>query len=287
MTPVIHVRPMTASDLPLGLRLTRQAGWNQTEADWQRFRDLEPDGGFVVELDGLAVGTTTTCIFGSTAWVAMVLVDQAFRGRGAGRALMEHALAFLEQRQVPSVRLDATPLGRPLYEKLGFAEEYTLRRYEGVLPAAGALAAGREEGGVTGVRPDHLDGLLRLDREVTATDRRKLLSRLLAEQPDVWRVLEQGGRVAGYLAARTGVRALQVGPCLATPGAGPPLLSDAWRRHAGQRVFVDIPAGNEGASGCAAAVGLTVQRALVRMYRGPRVGEDPTRLWASSGPEKG
>jgi GNAT superfamily N-acetyltransferase len=287
MTPVIHVRPLTASDLPLGLRLTRQAGWNQTEADWQRFRDLQPDGCFVAELDGLAVGTVTTCILGTTGWVAMVLVDQASRGRGAGRALMEHALAFLERQQVRSARLDATPLGRPLYEKLGFAEEYTLLRYEGVLPPAGAPAAGPEGAGVTAARPDHLGDLLRLDREVTATDRGKLLRRLFAERPDVWRVLGQAGRVVGYLAGRVGARALLIGPCLATPGAGPPLLADAWRRHAGERVFIDIPAGNEGARACAEAVGLTVQRPLVRMCRGPRAGEDSTRLWASSGPEKG
>ena len=84
---------MTAADVPLGLRLREQAGWNQTEADWRRFLDLQPDGCFVAELDGAAVGTTTTCVFGRVAWVGMVLVAEPARGRGVGAALLGAALA--------------------------------------------------------------------------------------------------------------------------------------------------------------------------------------------------
>ena len=82
---------MTAADLPLGL--CRAAGWNQIEADWRRFLDLQLDGCFVAELDGASVGTTTTCVFGRVAWVAMALVAEAVRGRGVGAALLGAALA--------------------------------------------------------------------------------------------------------------------------------------------------------------------------------------------------
>ena len=69
---MIAIRLMTTRDVPLGMRLKEQAGWNQTEADWRRFLHLEPDGCFVAELDGVPVATTTTCVFGTTAWIAMV-----------------------------------------------------------------------------------------------------------------------------------------------------------------------------------------------------------------------
>src|SRR5262249_31790482 len=97
---VIQVRLMTIADLPLGMRLKTQANWNQVEAGWRRFLALEPDGCFVAELDGVPVGTTTTCIFGDVAWIAAVLVDESLRGKGIGRALMEHALAFLDARGI-------------------------------------------------------------------------------------------------------------------------------------------------------------------------------------------
>ena len=48
----IQIRKMTTDDLTLGLRLSRQAGWNQTEADWSRLMYFEPEGCFVAELDG-------------------------------------------------------------------------------------------------------------------------------------------------------------------------------------------------------------------------------------------
>src|SRR5437870_5411367 len=133
---MFHIRPMTVADLPVGMRLKQQAGWNQTEADWRRFLALEPDGCFVAERDGAPVGTTTTCTFGPVAWIAMVLVDPAVRGQGIGKALMRHALAYLDRCGVRSIRLDATPMGQPLYEQLGFQVEYPLARYEGMLPAA-------------------------------------------------------------------------------------------------------------------------------------------------------
>jgi len=48
----VQIRTMTTNDLALGLRLSRQAGWNQTGADWVRLLYFEPEGCFVAELDG-------------------------------------------------------------------------------------------------------------------------------------------------------------------------------------------------------------------------------------------
>jgi GNAT superfamily N-acetyltransferase len=283
---VIQIRLMTARDLPLGMRLKEQAGWNQTEADCRRLLDLQPGGCFVAELDGVPVGTTATCAFGPVAWVALVLVEESVRGRGVGTVLMEHALAYLDRQGIRTVRLDATPLGRPIYEKLGFVEEYLLHRYAGVLPPAGEATAPRENG-VRAARPEHLDGVFQLDRAMTATDRQNLLRRLFTERPEAGRVVVREGQVQGYLCWRPGSKAVQIGPCLAVGEAGPLLLADACRRHAGQRVFIDIPAGNKAAVVAATAQGLAAQRPLLRMCRGPRLDERFTDMWASSGPEKG
>jgi predicted N-acetyltransferase YhbS len=277
--PEIHL--MNAADIPLGMRLKEQAGWNQTEADWQRYLELQPDGCFVASLDGAAVGTVTTCIFGSVAWIAMVLVDPHYRRRGIGEALMRQALEFLDQHAVRTIRLDATALGQPLYEKLGFAVEYTLHRYEGVL-----LPTDRPTG-VEPMRPEHVAEVLALDRKITQTDRRKLLLRLASEFPNALRVVCEAGRVIGFVSARPGARALQVGPCLATEKAGGPLLEDARKRYSGRLAFIDVPTGNRAAIEAVEEAGLAVQRPLVRMCRGPALAEDLWALWASSGPEMG
>jgi hypothetical protein len=261
--------------------LKQSAGWNQTEADWLRFIALEPEGCFVAEFDSTPAGTVTTCIFGHVAWVAMVLVDPKRRGRGIGKSLLCHALAFLHGRGVRTIRLDASPQGQPLYETLGFAEEYRLTRYEGV------LGPSSESPHVEEVPPGQWSGLLRLDRSATGTDRGKFLQRLYADQPAEVRAIGSGGNIQGYLAGRRGSRALQIGPCVADPDSGPLLLADAFHRHSGQRVCLDIPAPNPGPRPLAQAYGLSPQRPFTRMCRGPRVLENPSRIWASSGPEMG
>ena len=124
---------MTTADIPLGLKLARQAGWNQIEPDWRRFLTMQPDGCFVGELDGTAVATTAAFIFGSVAWIAMVLVDIDSRRKGVATTLLKHALDFLDEQGVKTVRLDATAAGQPVYEKLGFVPEYPLTRYMGTV----------------------------------------------------------------------------------------------------------------------------------------------------------
>jgi GNAT superfamily N-acetyltransferase len=273
---------MTDDDVPMGMRLKHQAGWNQLEADWRRLLALQPDGGFVAELAGAAVGTVVTSRFGPVAWVAMMLVEQHVRGRGIGRALMVHALNDLDSRGIQSVRLDATPLGRPLYESLGFVVETVFTRFQGIVSPA------EQAPNPTSVHfHDVLERVCSLDRDVTGTDRGQLLRRLVEEHPRSLQVVANEDGVTGFLMARPGSQARQIGPCIADGETGPRLFAEAHERYAGESVFIDIPDGNAPAVDAATAMGLTPGRLLTRMGRGPRVVEDLTRLWASAGPEKG
>lgn len=279
---LIAIRVMTVDDLPVGLRLKEQVGWNQLEADWRRLLDLQPDGCFLAEADGVGIGSVATCRFGPVAWVAMMIVDEAYRGRGIGKALMTRALEDLDSRGVRSVRLDATARGRPMYESLGFVAEAAIDRYRGLLPPAEGSPALPEPRSAEG-----LEAAIALDREVTGTDRGRLLRRLAREHPDSLRVVGVGGKFAGYLMARPGSSARQIGPCLADERAGPWLMADARSRYAGQNVLLDIPAENEPAAALVRSWGLPQIRSQSRMGRGPRVEEDLGRIWACAGPEKG
>jgi len=279
---MIRIREMTVADMPFGMALKEQAGWNQTAADWRRFLALEPDGCFLAEEDGEPAGTLTTCVFGSVAWIAMVLVEEKRRGRGIATALLKHAIAYLDNRGVPTIRLDATALGRPVYVKLGFADEYGLTRY------GGTPAPVPELGPVRAFTPDDLKAVTWLDRQVAGVDRGKLLARLLAEAPEGARVVDSRGTLSGYCALRPGMLATQVGPCLATlPNSGLRLLADALTRCAGTPVMMDIPTANDAATLFMRGTGLEAQRSFVRMYRGIPPVDEVNGIWASSGPEKG
>ncbi len=281
----LSIRALGPDDVDFGLRLSTQAGWNQLRADWLRVLALEPHGSFVGVLDGVDVGTCASVRFGSIAWIGLMLVDPVARGQGVGKALMQHALAWLDAHDVSSVRLDATPLGQPLYEKLGFTVDYELDRWAGVpqvttpthIPCIETLST------ADGVEVE------RLDRWATNNGRQAFLAQLHNELPGATRVVRREGRVAGFILAREGRSARQIGPCVALDDTGATLLTAALAEQAAkqQSVYVDIPRDHVAAWQIVERFGLQPQRVLTRMTRGPKVAERPELIWASSGPEKG
>src|SRR5687767_12042617 len=117
----MDISRLTHDDLPDALALSTQAGRNQVAQDWERLVELSPDGCFAGRLDGRLVATATSASPApGIRWIGMVLVDEAMRGRGFGRILLERALAQAAPEE--AVGLDATDLGRPLYLKLGFQD---------------------------------------------------------------------------------------------------------------------------------------------------------------------
>jgi GNAT superfamily N-acetyltransferase len=278
----IHLSRMTTADLPLGMRLKDQAGWNQTEADWRRLFALAPDGCFVAECNNRPVGTAAACVFGHVGWIAMVLVDLAYRRRGIGTRLVEQSVTYLERQAVRSIRLDATPLGRPVYEKLGFQVEYELDRWEGVAPVRNVSQSTMLAG------TDHLEAIAELDRRLTGTPRWRLVEHLFRQQPGAMRVVLGPDGLLGYASWREGSLAAFIGPAMALRAEiGQELANAMLSACAGRLVFVDIPCDNGPATRWAQSCGITVQRPLIRMVWGEPVADRLACLWASSGPETG
>ena len=195
-------------------------------------------------------------------------------------------LGILRRRGVRTVRLDATPLGRPIYRRLGFVEEYELARLEGT---ATAIGDGRRAVQVVeGAAASQLENIYALDRQVTGTNRRRLIEQLIGACDDMVGLFISGGRLLGYAMLRQGSRATQIGPAGAlTVEAGRALGNWALRQCAGRPIFIDVPCENESAIRWAEGVGLKRQRRLTRMHVGESVDDNPRLLWASSGPEKG
>ncbi len=278
----LSIHAMTSCDIPLGMRLKDQAGWNQLPADWRRFLDLEPEGCFVALWEDQPVATTTTCTFGHVGWIAMVLVDESYRHRGIASALVKRAIDYLETRSVTSVRLDATHFGRPVYERIGFAAQGEFVRMQGIAQGNRPVTQGDQ------AAPGDLESLAALDHEATGTDRWRLLERLVIENPASVRVIRAGGQIEGYTMLRPGANATQIGPAVARSAETGVALADwALGQREGQPVFTDVPLDNPAAILWARESGLEEQRRFTRMVRGQLVEEDTVLLWASSGPEKG
>ncbi len=281
----VVIRQMTLDDIPTGMRLKAQNGWNQVEEDWRRQLALQPDGCFVAESNGEVVGTACACIFDNVAWVNLVLVDKLHRGRGIGTSLMRYVLGYLDERRIPTIRLDATPLGRPIYEKLGFVDDYSLTRFEGALSAD---LVSEPPVDVQPAEKSDLPTLMELDFEVTGTHRTRLLAYLFDEAADPILVIRPAvGTGPAYASYRPGARAWKIGPCLGDARGCRRLLEAIAHRLRRHSVFMDIPDDHREAKDFAAQLKLTPQRQLFRMTRGAKLHELLAMHWCSFGPEKG
>jgi len=276
---------MAESDIPEAISLTRPLSWNQTEEDWQRFLSLEPHGCFVAVSEGEVVATTTTGLFGGVGWVGMVTVSAGLRGQGLGRAMMQEAIRYLRARGARTIKLDATPMGKPLYDRLGFREEYGLQRVVGIgvkLEVESVTPLGRAGVGA-------FDALLDLDRSAYFIDRSQMIARLVAGWPQLAALHTSAGIVDGYIVGRHGFLYEHLGPMVATnKQAADSLLRWGMACATGMRVVLDRPDANSRACGLAESYGFEPLRQFTRMHLGREPYLDaPELIFATSGAEKG
>jgi GNAT superfamily N-acetyltransferase len=287
---VSHVlRGMLASDLVAADRLRDQAGWNQAPGDWQRLLAWQPGGCFVAEdADGNIHGTVTTTPFAGaigTAWVGMVLVDQSVRRQGLGRALLTSAVDWLEHHNVGMIGLDASPVGKTLYDRTGFTDVYTLQRQHAVVPEV------LSPSGVTPLRSDDLARIAELDSAAFfGLDRQRILRDLQrAHPPGGWLKEDANGRIEGYVLSRPGARAWYVGPLVARDAdTAEILLRAALAPLSGQPAILDTLDPNPYAGGLASKYGFELRRPFIRMTRGvPAPASRTDWYFAMAGPEIG
>ena len=275
----IEIRLLLDTDIPAAMQLKEAAGWNQSEEDWQRLLVLEPNGCFAGVKDGRVVGTTTTTTYGDElAWIGMVLVDPQQRRQGIATQLMKVALDYLKGK-VATMKLDATALGEPVYEKLGFRVESRLERWSGVSNARNAD---------TSTVLDH-DGLLALDRIAFAADRSKLIEKLIDDAcVPTFLLRAADGTLNGYALARRGTRADYVGPIVAKVARHiESLLDQVLSELRGRRVYIDFNTECGASTSVLSDRGFVKERDLVRMSAGARTGKTSPLVIAIAGPEIG
>jgi len=249
-------------DLPAGLRLSTQAGWNQVGADWRRALDLCPDGLLAGRLDGRVVATgCVASISKDIRWIGLILVDEDMRGRGYGSIMMDHCLELAGRSGDTVVGLDASELGRPVYLKKGFVDVAPIDRWSGVLNADESTrricAAGAEA----------LDAVAALDRQACNVDRTPLLASLMRD-PNAVTFIAGGRDPDGYAILYPGRLNPHLGPVVAKDRATfSSLLSAVAQVLHGQEVILDALR-SLAASDQLKSCGLNVARNLTRMTLG-------------------
>lgn len=282
----VTVREMAPADVAAAARLSRDSGWNQTEADWRFILGENPRRFVVAVRDGAVVGTGgAACYYARRlAWVCMILVDAAERGHGLGAAIVTAVLDRVADMEV--VGLDATPSGRPVYERLGFAATSALVRMGG-RPVVAPDRSGVSE--TRGLDARDLETIFALDREAFGADRARSIRWAATTAPTLAWCAIDGGVIAGYCLGRHGEKAAHVGPVIARDTAvARALVARAAASVPGRDLMIDVPADQPEWMTALRAMGLREQRPFTRMYRaGATPPGRPGRTFAVFGPELG
>lgn len=233
--PHLEFGRLKKQNIPEALKLSIQAGWNQTEADWRRLLDLNPEGVFTMRLEGQLVATATLASYGRDLnWIGMVIVDETCRGQGVGKAVLKYVIEESFRSGISLIGLDATDLGKPLYQKYGFVSVCLIDRWSGMLQFPTVKVKAQE------MSERHLEAVVALDRRVCGIDRGPLFQHLFAEPMVQGWIMTGATGIRSYAFLRPGRTHWHLGPLIAeNKGDFSALLHAASAALAGEPVLMD------------------------------------------------
>jgi len=277
---------MNAVDIPAGLDLCRLSRWNQIEEDWRFLLDSPDGGGWVAERGTGIRGTVGFLRYSPCySWLSMMIVHPDDRRTGVGARLMETAIDALASEGC--VRLDATPLGVPLYRRFGFSGEFELVRASiTVVPDD----FGPDPEYVSPMRDCDLTSAFTRDHEVFGADRSALLASFYNRAPDLAWTAKRGDALLGYCFGRPGYLYRQLGPVVAEDASvARDLVVRCLRgQPAGTAVAVDVPRLKPEWITWLQSVGFATERPFLRMRRGENESSGHAEhQFAIAGPEFG
>ena len=262
------------------LALSKSANWNQNEADWRLMLGFGRGWGIEDE-DGTLAASTLALPYGERfAWIAMVLVLPEHRRRGFATRLLKRALSESAKSGRTSI-LDATPAGREVYRREGFKDTWGFRRFSLSAP----LREDSQEKNIRKIDPDDWPQILELDLRAFGADREVVLRNLARRLPRAALVND-----GGFVLAREGREATQIGPLVARDQRSARDLLAAALRQINSPVYLDLLDARQETRMWLEERGFALQRPFTRMVhaQGRAVAPgDSSLVHCPAGPELG
>ena|SRR5258708_6880760 len=265
------VRHLTEADLEAAGTIA-MAAYERTqslEAAVRRNLALQPDGWYLALLDDTPVGLGGAVNYGPFAYLGLMSVLPSVQGHGIGMALMERILAWLDDRQCPTVLLNARPRAVSLYKRYGFVEiDQTLQLHRSEQAPMMQPPAPR----VTFIPADEIPVVAAFDTLAFGANRLAALSDYCAQETARFLISrDASGQLTGFLVARQGTlgpwntSAMADAKCLLQQALALPFLGP---------LTVSLSARHHGALDLLARYGFQVHRALPHMRRGQPLQRD-------------
>jgi GNAT superfamily N-acetyltransferase len=283
---VARLKTLTISDIPQALELSSAEGWNQTEKNWKLLIENPGNVCLALEEEGKIVATVTAMNYENrVTWIGMVLVEKSHRGRGYSKLLLSELLNHL--KFFPTIKLDATSAGQPVYQKFGFRNERIISRY--VLESPASNMRDLEIGNLPKrIYSSEIQEVVKYDATVFGARRKRLIEYLIQENPENTWGIKQNNVLKGIALGRKGARFFQLGPVSAdSEKEAGILLSQMLKKLPHLPVVVDVWEEKTELINWLKTIGFRKQRQFVRMVLGEYSPEISEKQFLICGPEFG
>lgn len=188
-----EIRPFGQEESAAMTAISADVGWHQPETEIREI--IERSGKYLAGAfcEGELVGTAAAYPYpdGNFAYVNEVIVSSAWRKRGAATRLLKELLP-IALADYPVLRLCATAMGRPIYEKFGFEPFATL--------SFGDFSGGdADEEGISPFAESDFPEAVELDAANFGARRPEVLAKLFRAAPDAAWKLVRAGKLAGFI----------------------------------------------------------------------------------------
>jgi len=250
--------------------------------DYERILAFSPEGCFIASENKKDLGMVATTNYGNIAWIGNLVVQPETRGKGIGGALMQHAIDHLVSTGTRAIRLDGVQPAIPLYRRLGFKDEYWSLRYTGT--------ATHHETDCTPMKPQDLDKVSKLDKQVFKDDRSHILEYFYRLYPELCYTTYENDKLVGYIMAKEGASNTKIGPWIAEPDhiCAEKLLYAVMNQRVGEEIWVGTPEGNKHSVKILEKLGFNQHPSSLRMCYGDcSIKENVEYTYGLGGPDKG
>jgi len=257
-----QLRVISVDEAPAVMTLLHKIGWNHSLEQIKQNITWGGKGSFCLAFDTEIVATAIAFKYSERlAWVGLVVSDQAYQRRGFARRLMNHVMQYLSS--VESVMLDASVVGFPLYESMGFKSLYKINAYT-CAPKYFELS-----NTIRPMKASDLPTVITMDADVFGLPRPQVINWLFETGKAF--VVTGHDKVIGFTFVKWNADLLRLAAWTAPDAATAELLMQVGSNLAlegGYTYRIDVPEPNEQARDIVTRNGLSIERSVTRMVYG-------------------
>lgn len=262
------IRRMTFEELTQQIQWAKQEGWEPGGSDPELFWNLDPDGFLAMEQENQFIGGGAIIRHSEQyGFMGLFIVDQKYRGQGLGTKLWYARRDQLLERLAPEgcIGLDGVYEMVPFYEKGGFRQETTHRRFRLDLPSSAA----QKQDSICELSSIDWSKVIELDRQCFPASRESFLKQWVSQPTAIAYGCVSNGTLHGYGVMRACPSGWRVAPLFAESYEAANALFLAFQTHqAGKPLFLDVPDDNPHAQKLCREYGMEESFGCVRMYYG-------------------